>query len=49
MGLKEIAIMNNINVKSVHMIRYRLKKKLELKNDEDLTDYINRFNQQTKK
>jgi tetratricopeptide (TPR) repeat protein len=43
MGLKEIAIMNNINVKSVHMIRYRLKRKLGLDPDADLSHYINNF------
>lgn len=43
LGIKEVAIMNGINVRSVQMIRYRLKKKLKLLPDDDLDKYIHQF------
>ena len=46
MGLEttQIATMLNITDASVRKIRYRLKKKLEIKNDSNLGDYIKSFN-----
>ena len=40
---KEIAPLLNISVKSVEMKRYRIRKKLELPHQENLTDYILNF------
>ena len=37
---KEIAPLLNISVKSVEMKRYRLRKKLDLPREENLTEYI---------
>lgn len=40
---KEIAPLLNISFRSVEMSRHRLRKKLELKRDENLTDFLQRF------
>ena len=40
MGTNEVADCFNIEQSSVHMIRYRLKKKFGLRNDEDLDSFI---------
>jgi tetratricopeptide (TPR) repeat protein/DNA-binding CsgD family transcriptional regulator len=40
---KDVAVLNNVNPSSVQMARYRLKKKLKLKNDEDLSEYLSKF------
>ena len=37
---KEIAPLQNISIRSVEISRYRLRKKLELSHDKNLTDYI---------
>ncbi len=44
MSTKEIAPMLNISVRGVEIGRYRLRKKLGLQHDENLTDYILNFN-----
>ena len=44
MTTKEIAPMLNISVRGVEISRYRLRKKLNLQHDENLTDYILNFN-----
>lgn len=43
LGIKQVAIMNNINVRSVQMIRYRLKKKFNLQIEDDLNQYLSRL------
>jgi DNA-binding CsgD family transcriptional regulator len=40
---KDVAVLNNVNPNSVQMARYRLKKKLKLKNDDDLYEYLGKF------
>jgi hypothetical protein len=40
MGISEVADCFNIEQTSVHMIRYRLKKKFALANDDDLSDFL---------
>ncbi|MFN3848923.1 MAG: hypothetical protein ACK4NY_05825 [Spirosomataceae bacterium] len=40
---KEIAHLLNITVRSVELKRYRLRKKLEITNDENLSDYMMKF------
>jgi len=41
---KEIAPLMNISVRGVETHRYRLKKKLDLDNDNSLTDYLRNYN-----
>ena len=43
LATKEIAIMNGISMNTVQMTRYRLKKKLNLQQDDNLSLYINKF------
>lgn len=43
LSAKDIAQINNISLRSVYMFRYRLKKKLHLKEEDDLDRYIHHF------
>ncbi len=43
LGMHEISECFNIEQTSVHMIRYRLKKKFELSNDDDLDQFLQTF------
>jgi len=43
LSAKDIAQINNISLRSVYMFRYRLKKKLHLKEEDDLDQYIHHF------
>ena len=47
MGLssKEMASLLNMSVRSIETARYRLRKKLNLESGENLTDFIQNFNQ----
>lgn len=51
MGLsnKEIANKLNIDPKSIRMAKYRIKQKLKLEKDEDLTQFITELNRNTKR
>jgi tetratricopeptide (TPR) repeat protein/DNA-binding CsgD family transcriptional regulator len=37
---KDIALMRNVSEKSVHMARYRLRKKMQMESNENLVDYL---------
>lgn len=41
LSIKDIASINNISVKSVEMARYRLRKKLNISHDANLSDFLN--------
>ncbi len=40
LSTKEIASMMNISVRGVEKARYRLRKKIDIQTDEDLSEYI---------
>ena len=42
-SMKDIAVLKNITLKSVNMARYRLKKKLGIKYEDDLDEFIHAF------
>jgi DNA-binding CsgD family transcriptional regulator len=43
LSTKEIASLMNISVRGVEASRYRLRKRLNLETDTNLTDYLMRF------
>lgn len=43
LSIKDVASLNNISVKSIEMARYRLRKRLQLSTEDDLTEFLRKL------